>query len=146
MSDWKSLPQLSEDYKMSCDLINCRLTLLRQQLKQTENPDEIFVLKNRIKQLTPILRDMRHLLEITAKYYEPSYYRDPDLSMNGCGVFMLRRCEYDMLIYQEREDYGIVTPVLREKISQSRANARHRKAKKIGLHTYGELKYRNLKK
>lgn len=49
---------------------------LRARLKQAENPEEIWHLKRRIAELTPMLTQMNELAELTAHYYDRGYYRN----------------------------------------------------------------------
>ena len=70
-----TLHELSESYEYSASLLRSRLRLLRQQLKQAEDPEEIWHLKRRIAELTPMLTQMNELAELTRRYYERGYYR-----------------------------------------------------------------------
>ena len=56
--------------------LRARLRLLRQTLARTEDPEEIWHLKRRIAELTPMLTQMNELAELTAHYYERGYYRN----------------------------------------------------------------------
>jgi len=71
-----SLEELSLAYAHSAGLLRCRLQQLRQQLKQTEDPEVRYALEERIRELTPILTEMNDLAELTANYYERGYWRD----------------------------------------------------------------------
>ena len=71
-----SLTELSESYKDSAALLRCRLRLLRQNLAAAEDPEEVFHLKRRIAELTPMLTQMNELAELTARYYEKGYWRN----------------------------------------------------------------------
>ena len=53
-----------------------RLRQLRQSLKTAEDPEEIFHLKRRIAELTPMLTECNALAELCARYYERGYYRN----------------------------------------------------------------------
>ena len=44
-------------------------------LQQTEDPEEIWHIKRRIAELTPMLTQMNELAELTAHYYDRGYYR-----------------------------------------------------------------------
>ena len=70
-----TLHELSEGYEYSASLLRARLRLLRQQLKETEDPEEVWHLKRRIAELTPMLTQMNELAELTRRYYERGYYR-----------------------------------------------------------------------
>ena len=70
-----TLAQLSREYEASAALLKARLRLLRQQLAEAEDPEEIWHIKRRIAELTPMLTQMNELAELTAHYYERGYYR-----------------------------------------------------------------------
>lgn len=70
-----TLAQLSKDYESSAALLRSRLRLLRQMLAQAEDPEDIWHIKRRIAELTPMLTQMNELAELTAHYYERGYYR-----------------------------------------------------------------------
>ena len=69
------LRELSAGYEYSAVLLRNRLRQLRQLLAAAEDPDEIWQLKRRIAELTPMLTQMNELAELTARYYERGYYR-----------------------------------------------------------------------
>lgn len=69
------LEELSKDYEYSAQLLRQRLRLLRLRLAAATDPEEIWHLKRRIAQLTPMLTQMNELAELTAHYYERGYYR-----------------------------------------------------------------------
>ncbi|MBR4972823.1 MAG: hypothetical protein IKY59_07620 [Oscillospiraceae bacterium] len=71
-----ALADLSKDYASAADLLRKRLRLLRQLLAQATDPDDIFHLKRRIAELTPMLTHMNELAELTAHYYDRGYYRN----------------------------------------------------------------------
>ena len=70
-----TLQQISRDYENAAVLLRQRLRLLRQMLAATEDPEEIWHLKRRIAELTPMLTQMNELAELTAHYYDRGYYR-----------------------------------------------------------------------
>lgn len=70
-----SLAELSKDYEAAAALLRERLRLLRQMLAQTTDPEEIFYIKRRIIELSPMLTEMNELAELTAHYYDRGYYR-----------------------------------------------------------------------
>ena len=70
-----TLAQLSREYEASAALLRARLRILRQQLAEAEDPEEIWHIKRRIAELTPMLTQMNELAELTAHYYERGYYR-----------------------------------------------------------------------
>ena len=71
-----TLAQLSREYEASAALLRKRLQLLRQMLAEAKDPEEIWHIKRRIAELTPMLTQMNELAELTAHYYERGYYRN----------------------------------------------------------------------
>ena len=71
-----TLAQMSREYEASAVLLRRRLRLLRQELAKAEDPEQIWHLKRRIAELTPMLTQMNELSELTARYYERGYYRN----------------------------------------------------------------------
>ena len=71
-----TLAELSKDYEAAAQLLRNRLRLLRKLQKQATEPEEIFRIKRRINELTPMLTEMNELAELTARYYERGYYRN----------------------------------------------------------------------
>ncbi len=70
-----TLAELSLCYAEAAVPLRRRLKELRQLLAQTDDPDEVWHLKRRIAELTPMLTQMNELAELTARYYERGYYR-----------------------------------------------------------------------
>ena len=70
-----TLQEMSREYEASAALLRARLRQLRLMLGQSEDPDEIWHLKRRIAELTPMLTQMNELAELTAHYYDRGYYR-----------------------------------------------------------------------
>ena len=70
-----ALADLSPGYEYAAQLLRARLKLLRQELSQASDPEEIWHLKRRIAELTPMLSQMNELAELTAHYYDRGYYR-----------------------------------------------------------------------
>ena len=70
-----TLADMSRDYAAAAVLLRQRLKLLRQMLAETEDPEEIWHIKRRIAELTPMLTQMNELAELTAHYYDRGYYR-----------------------------------------------------------------------
>ena len=70
-----TLQEMSKDYEASAALLRVRLRLLRQELAVTTDPEDIWHLKRRIAELTPMLTQMNELADLTAHYYERGYYR-----------------------------------------------------------------------
>lgn len=70
-----TLQELSAGYEASAELLRRRLHQLRRELEKAEDPEEIWHLRRRIIELTPMLTEMNELAELTARYYERGYYR-----------------------------------------------------------------------
>ena len=71
-----TMKELSHCYEESALLLRKRLWYLRRDLAACRDPEEIWHLKRRIAELTPILTQMNELAELTARYYERGYYRN----------------------------------------------------------------------
>lgn len=70
-----TLKELSQGYRDSARLLRQRLRQLRQALAATDDPEEVWHIKRRIAELTPMLTQMKELGELTERYYEKGYYR-----------------------------------------------------------------------
>ena len=70
-----TLREMSREYEYSAALLRARLRQLRQELAATEDPEDIWHLKRRIAELTPMLTQMNELADLTAHYYERGYWR-----------------------------------------------------------------------
>ena len=70
-----TLQELSREYEASAALLRARLKQLRQELAAAEDAEEIWRLKRRIAELTPMLTQMNELADLTAHYYERGYWR-----------------------------------------------------------------------
>ena len=70
-----TLAEMSLEYEASAALLRQRLRLLRQMLAVARDEEEIWHIKRRIAELTPMLTQMNELAELTAHYYERGYYR-----------------------------------------------------------------------
>jgi hypothetical protein len=70
-----TLQEMSREYEASAALLRTRLKQLRQELARAEDGEEIWHLKRRIAELTPMLTQMNELAELTAHYYERGYWR-----------------------------------------------------------------------
>ena len=70
-----TLLELSRGYKEAAAPLRSRLRELRLALEQARDPEEIWHLKRRIGELTPMLTEMNELAELTARYYERGYWR-----------------------------------------------------------------------
>ena len=70
-----TLAELSKDYEAAAVPLRTRLRELRILLRETRDPEEIWHIKRRIAELTPMLTQMNELAELTARYYERGYWR-----------------------------------------------------------------------
>jgi CHASE3 domain sensor protein len=70
-----TLLELSADYRAAAEPLRRRLKLLRQLVAQCDDPEELWHLKRRIAELTPMLTQMNELADLTQHYYERGYYR-----------------------------------------------------------------------
>ncbi len=70
-----TLQEMSRDYEAAAVLLRARLRLLRQQLAEADDPEDIWHLKRRIAELTPMLTQANELKELTEHYYDRGYYR-----------------------------------------------------------------------
>lgn len=71
-----TLSELSLCYEAAAKPLRMRLRELRQALERTDDPEEIWHIKRRIAELTPLLTEMNELSDLTAHYYERGYYRN----------------------------------------------------------------------
>lgn len=71
-----TLREMSKDYRAAAVPLRQRLAQLRRELKNAEDPEEVWHLKRRIAALTPMLTEMNELADLTAHYYERGYYRN----------------------------------------------------------------------
>ena len=70
-----TLAELSRCYEEAAVPLRKRLRELRILLEKTEDPEEIWHIKRRIGELTPMLTQMNELADLTAHYYDRGYYR-----------------------------------------------------------------------
>ena len=70
------LREMSKDYEYSASLLRKRLRQLRLMLAQAKDPEEIWHIKRRIGELTPMLTQMNELKDLTEHYYDRGYYRN----------------------------------------------------------------------
>lgn len=70
-----TLKEMSRSYEEAAVPLRNRLRQLRRALAQSGDPEEIWHIKQRIKELTPMLTQMNELAELTEHYYERGYYR-----------------------------------------------------------------------
>ena len=71
-----TLQELSKYYEEAAVPLRRRLRELRYLLAEATDPEEIWHIKRRIAELTPMLTQMNELAELTAHYYERGYYRN----------------------------------------------------------------------
>lgn len=71
-----NLTELSREYEISAQLLRDRMRQLRQALRNSCDPEEIWHLRRRIADLTPMLTQMNELAELTAHYYDRGYWRN----------------------------------------------------------------------
>ena len=70
-----TLQELSACYEEAAVPLRQRLRQLRIDLREAQDPEEIWRIKRRIAELTPMLTEMNELAELTAHYYDRGYYR-----------------------------------------------------------------------
>ena len=70
-----TLAELSRCYEEAAVPLRNRLRELRQALAASQDPEEIWHIKRRIGELTPMLTQMNELAELTAHYYDRGYWR-----------------------------------------------------------------------
>ena len=70
-----TLTELSLSYEAAAMPLRLRLRELRLMLAQASDPEEIWHLKRRIRELSPLLTEMNELAELTAHYYDRGYWR-----------------------------------------------------------------------
>ena len=71
-----TLAELSPGYEASAALLRARLSQLRRLAAQAEDAEELWHLKRRIAELTPMLTECNALAALCERYYERGYYRD----------------------------------------------------------------------
>ncbi len=70
-----TLLELSASYASSAALLRARMAALRAAEKEAPDAETAFALRRRMAELTPLLREMRELAELTAHYYDRSFHR-----------------------------------------------------------------------
>ena len=70
-----TLEELSLCYEAAAVPLRSRLRELRKMLEKAKDPEEIWHIKRRIGELTPMLTQMNELADLTAHYYDRGYYR-----------------------------------------------------------------------
>ena len=71
-----TLAELSECYEAAAVPLRRRLKELRQALAAADDPEEIWHIKRRIGELSPMLTQMNELADLTAHYYDRGYWRN----------------------------------------------------------------------
>ena len=71
-----TLQELSLCYEAAAVPLRARLKFLRQAVAASNDAEELWHLKRRIAELTPMLTQMNELAELTAHYYDRGYYRN----------------------------------------------------------------------
>ena len=76
-----TLKEMSKEYRAAAVPLRNRLRQLRQAIAVSEDPEEIWNLRQRIRELAPILSQVNELAELTERYYEKGYYRNKKYSL-----------------------------------------------------------------
>ncbi len=71
-----TLKEISRGYREAAVPLRARLRQLRKELEAAEDPEQIWHLKRRIGELTPMLTQVNELAELTEHYYDRGYYRN----------------------------------------------------------------------
>lgn len=79
--EFASLSELSESYRVAAEPLRQRLRQLRQALEQASDPEEVWHIKRRIAELTPMLTQMNELAELTEHYYDRGFWRNAKYSL-----------------------------------------------------------------
>lgn len=101
----QTLEQLSQEYQHSADLLRTRIADLRRQLAATQDQKETYNLRIRIRELTPMLKEMEAMVETTANYYNPSHYRDPKCTSNCFGDAVTKHPLVERYSHYTEDDY-----------------------------------------
>ena len=70
-----TLLEMSMFYADSAARLRLRITELQTALRQSTDPDTIRRLNRRVAALTPLLREMRELADLTVHYYDKRYHK-----------------------------------------------------------------------
>ncbi len=73
--DFAPLEELSRGYRAAAQPLRERLRDLRQAMEKSDDPEEVWHIKRRIAELTPMLTQMNELADLTAHYYDRGYWR-----------------------------------------------------------------------
>lgn len=71
-----TLMEISRDYRRAAKLLQIQLARLRMQMRTTQDREELWHIRRKIVELTPILTQVNELAELTERYYERGYHRD----------------------------------------------------------------------
>lgn len=71
-----SLTELSPAYREAAELLSRRIKELRLAAAKSSDPEELWHLRRRIAELTPMLTQTRELAELTQHYYDRGYWRN----------------------------------------------------------------------
>lgn len=71
-----TLEELSREYAESADRIRTRMWYIRRAILKTDDPEELWRLRQRLRQLSPMLTEMNELRDLTAHYYDRGYWRN----------------------------------------------------------------------
>lgn len=70
-----TLSEMSVCYAESAEILRTRIVQLRLAAAQAETADAARQLRLRAAELLPLLREMRELAVLTARYYDRSYHK-----------------------------------------------------------------------
>ena len=70
-----TLLELSAQYAAEADALRRRMAELRAAERAAADPEEARRLRQRRDSLRPLLREMRELAVLTARYYDRSYHK-----------------------------------------------------------------------
>ena len=70
-----TLVEIAAGYRAAAEPLRRRLKELRTALKTAQDPEEIWHLKRRIAEMTPLLTECNALAALCEHYYERGYYR-----------------------------------------------------------------------
>ena len=71
-----TLAEMSVQYGGSAAAIHGRIAELRDLERAAEDPEALFCIRGRIRELTPLWREARELAKLTAHYYDRSYHKN----------------------------------------------------------------------
>lgn len=80
-----TLKEIAKEYEAAAVPLRKRLKELREAIKTTDDPEELWHLKRRVAELTPMLTECNALAKICEHYYESVFYRDDSYCLsNDC--------------------------------------------------------------